>query len=664
MTTLTPTEIRLKLRALGYAPIPVSGKRPSMEGWQTKLGVNADEIKLWERLYPYDKNTGVLTGDTPCLDVDIMDEAAAEDVEHLACDCFGNYGALLVRIGKPPKRGIFFRTEQPFKKLSVSLTAPNGMAHKIEFLGDGQQAVVDGVHPETGRPYVWRGGTLVEVRHDELPGITAASARDFLAKVAEHLVREHGYKMEGISKPESVNGPTDDTPRADWAALTAKILTGVELHDSLRDLAASYLTAGVTEDAARRLLETLMLQVRSEQRDNRWVERWREIPRAVRSAAVKFVKSSGEIIREQPSSTEPQQPLPYINMSNWDNEPVPQQEWSVLGRIPRYQTALFSGEGAIGKSTIELHRVAAHVLGRDWLGTMPEEGPAIFIDTEDHADVLHRRLAAITHHYEVPFSDLIRGGLHLISLAGEDAVLATASRSGKVEPTQLYKQILEAAGDIKPVTIGIASSANVFAGNENDRNQVQQFIGQLTRLAIISTGSVNLISHPSLTGIATDTGMSGTTQWHNAVRARMFLRGIKPAADEQPQGDLREIIFKKNQYGPVSENVVLQYRDGMFLPAPSKTSLDQAMQEAKADEKFCTNIIRFMGQGRNVSIKPNAPTYAPTEFAKEPEAKKLGLKKTDFEAAMRRLLEAGKIKSDAYGPPSRGWTRLCIVELE
>jgi RecA-family ATPase len=346
-------------------------------------------------------------------------------------------------------------------------------------------------------------------------------------------------------------------------------------------------------------------------------------------------------------------------MSNWDNEPVPQQEWSVLNRIPRYQTTLFSGEGAIGKSTIELHRVAAHVLGRDWLGTMPEPGPAIFIDAEDHRDVLHRRLAAITRHYKVSFADLVRGGLHLISLVGEDAVLATASRSGKVEPTRLYKQIIEAAGDIKPVAIGIASSANVFAGNENDRNQVQQFIGLQTRLAILSRGSVNLISHPSLTGITTETGMSGSTQWHNAVRARMFLRGMKPAPDEQPQGDLREIIFKKNQYGPISENIVLQYRDGMFLPAPGITSLDRAAYEAEAESVFLDLLARFTRDNRSVVASPCA-TYAPTVFAKETEAQQARVSSKALADAMGRLFKSEKIWNEPYGRSNRKSYRVAL----
>jgi hypothetical protein len=44
---------------------------------------------------------------------------------------------------------------------------------------------------------------------------------------------------------------------------------------------------------------------------------------------------------------------------------------------------------------------------------------------------------------------------------------------------------------------------------------------------------------PSLTGISTDTGLSGTTQWHNAVRARGYMKAVKPAEGEQPDNDLR-----------------------------------------------------------------------------------------------------------------------------
>jgi RecA-family ATPase len=352
-------------------------------------------------------------------------------------------------------------------------------------------------------------------------------------------------------------------------------------------------------------------------------------------------------------------PLPYVNMARWDSEPVPEQQWTVLNRIPRRQVALFSGEGAAGKSTIELHRSAAHALGRDWLGTMPEQGSTLFIDAEDDVGVMHRRLAAITKYYGVTFANLIAGGLNLISLVGCDAVLATVSRSGKIEPTPLYKQILEAAGDIKPISMTIASSANVYAGSEIDRNQVQQFIGLLTRLAIVSDGSVVLLSHPSLTGITTDTGLSGNTQWHNAVRARFYLKGVKPENGEEADSDLREIVFKKNNYGPISENMILRYSDGLFLPVQGVSSLDRAAQEANAD---AITIEQIRSDQMNLSNNPYARNYAPRIFAKTPEAKKRRLTERDFEAAMYRLIAAGKIKAEQYGRPSEPRYRLVLVE--
>src|SRR4051812_28082942 len=131
-------DYRCRLWQNGYAPLPLEGKQPPLKGGQQKFETNADEIRLLTNTYSYALNTGALTRNTPCLDIDIMDEDAAEAVEALACEHFANYGAFLVRTGKAPKRAVFFQTDQPFKKQLISLTAPNGMAHKIEFLCDGQ----------------------------------------------------------------------------------------------------------------------------------------------------------------------------------------------------------------------------------------------------------------------------------------------------------------------------------------------------------------------------------------------------------------------------------------------------------------------------------------------------------------------------------------------
>jgi len=344
-------------------------------------------------------------------------------------------------------------------------------------------------------------------------------------------------------------------------------------------------------------------------------------------------------------------PFPFINMSNWDYEPIPEQEWTVPGRIPRRQSVIFSGEGGAGKSLIQLHLSAATALGRDWFGEIPEQGPALFIDCEDDEKVIHYRLAAIAKHYGVCFTELIKSGLHPSTLVGKDTVLATVSRSGLVEPTPLYHQLLQAAGDIKPGIIGIAASANVFAGNENDRAQVQQFVNLTTRIAIAANGAVVLITHPSNTGVSSGTGLSGSTQWHNAVRARFYLKGVKPEPGEQPDKHLREIEFKKNQYGDLAESIALRWQDGLYLPIDGAT-FTRAEQEGRADEVFLELLRRFNAENRHVSNNLG-PTYAPALFAREESARRAGLSSASLTGAMRRLFEAKKIFNEPHGKRSR-----------
>jgi RecA-family ATPase len=172
---------------------------------------------------------------------------------------------------------------------------------------------------------------------------------------------------------------------------------------------------------------------------------------------------------------------------------------------------------------------------------------------------------------------------------------------------------------------------------------------------------VLLIAHPSLTGISTDTGLSGTTQWHNAVRARAYMKSLKPETGEQPDNDLRELVFKKNQYGPISESIVLRYQRGMFLPVPGMNNLDKAARAAKAEDVFLALLQRFTRENRTVCDKTGT-SYAPAILAKEDEAKKAGLNSKNLADAMRNLFKADKIWNEPCGRPYRPSYRIMIKE--
>ena len=184
-------------------------------------------------------------------------------------------------------------------------------------------------------------------------------------------------------------------------------------------------------------------------------------------------------------------PLKWIDMSNWDIEPLPERKWAIRDCVPLHQVGLFSGEGGTGKSILELMKNVAHVTGKDWLGLLPEPGPTIYVGAEDSEDEIHIRLAAIAKHYGVTFKELVKGGLHVLCLLGEDATLCAANgKSGKIETTKLYQQVYEAAGDIKPKNISIDTLSRAFAGDEINRVQVYAFANYMQKIAMVANGSV------------------------------------------------------------------------------------------------------------------------------------------------------------------------------
>jgi RecA-family ATPase len=352
--------------------------------------------------------------------------------------------------------------------------------------------------------------------------------------------------------------------------------------------------------------------------------------------------------------------LKWIDMSAWDREPAPQRKWAILDRVPANQAGLFSGEGGTGKSIVELQKAVAHVMGTDWLGSMPEPGPAFYIGAEDDEDEIHIRLANIANHYGVTFKELVDNGLHVMSKLGEDATLCALGKSGRVESTAFYAQLYEAAGDIKPKNISIDTLSRAFAGNEIDRVQVYAFANFMQALAMVAGGSVTVLSHPSLSGITSGSGISGSTAWHGAFRFRQYLKGVKADNGEQPDGDLRELQFKKNQYGPTGEPVVLRYQHGLFLPEPGTSSLEKVAREALVDECLLNGLSTLAKQGREATAADNSPNYGPTLIAELPGAMKDKVTKKELTAAVKRLLTAGKVHvGPGIGPRSRA--KKCII---
>ena len=185
------------------------GKAPKVTGWQMMTNVGPGTVRDWEESYPDHLNTGLLAGHTPGLDIDILDRAAAQAVEALVREWFKGKGKILVRTGRAPKRLIPFRVVEPFRKKAIAFiptVTPAGeeRREKIELLADGQQFVAFGVHPDTGRPYTWRGGEPGKVKPEDLPQLDEAEAEALVEAAANLLISKHGYARNA---PDDARAP-------------------------------------------------------------------------------------------------------------------------------------------------------------------------------------------------------------------------------------------------------------------------------------------------------------------------------------------------------------------------------------------------------------------------------------------------------------------------
>lgn len=260
------------------------------------------------------------------------------------------------------------------------------------------------------------------------------------------------------------------------------------------------------------------------------------------------------------------QPVALFDVGEFEGRPVPPLRWLVKDRILMRNVALLQGDGATGKTTIALQLAVTVALGRnDWLGGIIDEpGNVIFYSAEEERDEFHYRLDKIVRHYDTSFAEL-GDRLQLHCAAGENSVLAQATAKNiSLMGTPLYDALLNTARIQKPKLVILESSADLYAGNESDRSQVRRFVQMLRAISLAADCAVLLLSHPSVQGMATGTGTSGSTAWNNAVRSRMYFTRDdgEEGDDNNPQTrDRRLLKIMKSNFGPLTESVRVIFQE-------------------------------------------------------------------------------------------------------
>ena len=345
----------------------------------------------------------------------------------------------------------------------------------------------------------------------------------------------------------------------------------------------------------------------------------------------------------------PDAPDLFVSAKSFKDKDVPPREWLISGLIPANTVTLLSGDGGTGKSLLALQLAMSVATGSwRWLDRQPDQGRALYIGAEDDLEEMHRRINDMIFARRITWDDI--DDLKLASLADRDALLSILDpKTNVLYPSPLWSEIELAIKAHEPKVVILDTLADLYPGNENDRAQARQFIGQLRRVCVENRVTIVLLSHPSLSGMSSGSGTSGNTAWSNSVRSRLYMQRIIDGGYEADKS-ARKITVMKSNYGETGLELVMKYNDGAFEYEGQADSLDRMANDQKADTVYLRLLDQVTKVGMELSATGGA-NYAPTVFARQSDRD--GVTRAQFLAAQDRLLVKGELEIYETGPASK-----------
>lgn len=226
-------------------------------------------------------------------------------------------------------------------------------------------------------------------------------------------------------------------------------------------------------------------------------------------------------IKQSATQTWPQ-PLDLEALAEREPEPP---RFIVADWLPCGYATLLAGHGGVGKSGIALHLTVCIAAGVPFFGIEVQRRRSSYLACEDREGLLHWRLARICRHVGVNLASL-RAWLDVRDLVGRDSVLWERDPRTGYTMTPAYAALAHSIEEQATEFLVVDGISDTFGGNENAKTEVKRYVNALIAPLPPDRGATLLVGHiakPAASGIATTEGYSGTTGWHNSVRARWYL---------------------------------------------------------------------------------------------------------------------------------------------
>lgn len=260
---------------------------------------------------------------------------------------------------------------------------------------------------------------------------------------------------------------------------------------------------------------------------------------------------------------------------------VPPRRWFIQDWLAADEgyTVLFSGRGGTGKSCLALDLMHSLATGEPFAGqAVLRRGRTMLVSCEDSEEELARRIHRRSRLDQRPVPP---GVARVWCRLGHDNILCAPDRRGILREAPFMAE-LRARGREHFGTEGgvliLDTLADMYAGNENDRSQVSQFVKHhLNKLGAELGVAIVVLAHPSKLPSATGQGFSGSTAWEGAFRCRWELNYVKA---DRVDG-LVELVLAKSNVARPGRRIVLDNSGGVFTVVDSAAA-DETVRGAVA----------------------------------------------------------------------------------
>ncbi len=320
----------------------------------------------------------------------------------------------------------------------------------------------------------------------------------------------------------------------------------------------------------------------------------------------------------------------------------------------RKTVCIFAGAGALGKSILMLQLMAACATGKQWLGRDVPRCRTFGMFCEDSEEEVWRRQEDICRNTDIEMADLEDMDFQPADYIDDSALYRVSGKNDAGKPTWQWSNMVQHVKNLGAEIVIIDNANAVFEANENFKEQVRPFLAMLTRLAIEINGGVILIQHPSQAGDTDRSAKAGSRAWYDTVRSQMIIEYPKEFGPDDEPSNERILRFGKQNYGPRSKAMRIEYKDGIFVPCTISDQQGGFLSRVDVFE-LRARIEMFLrqgiGRGERFSVANNSNNHVATVTRKDKSWHRYTW--DEIRSACDAMITDGRLVTVEVGPPSK-----------